>query len=149
MAQTTGQISSKDYVIETSVDGAVWVDQSGVAIKIDPGARSVMTGKAHTFAGKKPLLTAGKLEGMTVKTEFVYTEDAAELFDDAWNAQVNETDFYIRWAPKGGQSGESRFTTDKGIVKNLTPPAGDAGSGNPVICSFDLETADVTRTTIP
>lgn len=145
MAQTTGQISSRDFKIETSVDGAAWEDQSGITFTIDPGDQVRATGSRHTFDGDTPLTTSGKLEARTLKIEFAYTEGASDLYADVLAAQINNTAFYIRWHPKGGQSNEFKFTTAAGTASKLTDPKGDADSGAPVVCAFELFTAGVTK----
>lgn len=145
MAQITGAISSKDFKIETSVDGAVWEDQSGTAINIDPGDIERAVGSKKTFDGDTAIVTSGKLEPMEIKVEFVYTEGASDLFTDAYNAQFNNTAFYVRWHPRHGESGEFKYTTASGFVSKLSAPPGDSESGDPVVCAFSLTTPGITK----
>jgi hypothetical protein len=145
MSQTTGAISSKDYKIETSTNGSSWEDQSGIAMKLEPSGGERATGEGFTFDGDTPIITGGKRAGVTVNVEYVYTEGASDFFEDVRTAYEAGSAFYIRWSPKGGQTGEFVFTTDAGIVKSLKYPAGDAASGDPVISSFDLHTPKITK----
>lgn len=145
MSQTTGAISSKDFKIESSVNGSSWEDQSGIAMKIDPTGGERATGEGYTFDGDVPVVTVGKRASMMVNVEYLYTEGASDFFEDARAAYEAGTAFYIRWSPKGGQTGEFQFTTAQGVIKNFKYPPGDANSGEPVICSFDLQAPSIAK----
>lgn len=145
MAQITGAISSREFKIEISANGSSWTDVSGTAAKVTPTPRKRMSGKAFTFDGDVPIVSAGKLDAMTIGVEFVYTEGASDLFEVIRAAQEAATNYYVRWSPKGGQTGEFLYTTASGVITSFDLPKGDAGSGDPVICSFELETPGVTK----
>lgn len=148
MAQTTGAISSKEFKIETSTDGAAWEDQSGIAMKINPGQSQRMSGEAYTPTGDTPIITTGKRQPIEDTVEYVYTEGASELFEDVRAAHEADSDFYLRYSPKGGQAGEFQFSTAKGKVTVFSNPPMDAGSGAPVVCSFTLKHAGWTKSVV-
>ncbi len=145
MAQTTGGISSKDYKIESSPDGSAWTDRSGFGLKIDPSGGDRDTGSVKTFDGDKPIQGRGKRNLIMVACEMVYTEGASDFYEIVRAAYEAGSDFYLRWSPKGGQTGEFVHTTDVGVVKNFKYPAGDASNGNPVVVPFGLETTGITK----
>ena len=145
MAQTTDGISSREFKIESSTDGSAWTDRSGFACKITPSGGERDSGKKHTFDGDPPILVRGKIDAKMLAVEFVYTEGGSDFWTAAYTAYMNNTAFYLRWHPKGGQTGEYKFTTTAGIVKNCAEPAGDADSADVVLGRFDLEVASITQ----
>lgn len=145
MAQTTGAISSTDFKIETSPDGSAWTDRSGFATKITPSGGERPTGQKHTFDGDTPIVTKGKRSARSYAVEYVYTEGASDLFEVVRAAHEAGSAFYLRWSPKGGQTGEFQFTTAAGVITTFTEPMGDAGSADPVVLSFELVTPSSTK----
>lgn len=138
MTQTTGAISSREFVIETSPDGTTWTDRSGETVQIIPAAGTRKSGQINTADGDLPITTFGKREAQIVTVEHAYTEGASDLTEISRISWEAATDFYIRYAPKGGQTGEFRFTTLAGKVVRWAYPQMNAGSGDPVLHSFDL-----------
>ena len=149
MAQTLGAISAKDFTILTSPDGITFTDRSGFGTKITPAPGTRKTGQTNTFDGDIPIVTMGKRSGQMFAVEYVYTEGAADLFEIARIAYEAGTDFYFRYAPKGGQTGEFQFTTLAGKIASFEYPTGDANSGDPVVLSFELFVAALTKAVAP
>lgn len=148
MAQTTNQMSMKNAKIEWSTNGTVWNDGGGWANEIGPDGGERMTGGAHTFDGDKPVQTVGKKEMATITAKILYTEGASDMAVAAQTAYDNASDFYLRWSPKGGTSGNKMYTSDKGIVKNPVWPGGEAGSADPIAVEIVLETPGITASTV-
>lgn len=149
MAQTTGAISSREFIISRSPDGSAWTDVSGFDCKITPAQGTRKVGQVNTFDGDLPIVTIGKRQAQVFHVDFVYTEGASDFFEIARIAFEAATDFYLRYAPKGGQTGEFLFTTLFGKIQNLDYPQGDANSGDPVILGFDLFTAALVKSVAP
>ena len=149
MAQTTGAISSVDARIETSPDGAAWTDHSGESVRLTPSGGGRQRGQRNTFDGESPVVTTGKRELMEFEVEYLYTEGASDLFEVARAAFEANSNFYIRWAPKGGQTGEFRFTTAVGKIAAFQYPVIDAGSPDPIAQTFQLIAASVTKAVVP
>lgn len=149
MAQITGAISSREYTIQTSPDGAVWTDRSGSAVKIAPASVTRKSGEVNTFDGDLPIVTAGKRQSQIHHVDCVYTEGASDIYEIARIAFEAITDFYIRYAPKGGQTGEFQFTTLAGKIVSLDDPVGDANTGDPVVFGFDLKVPGRTKSVAP
>ena len=133
MAQITGAISSKDYVVEYSTNGSSWTDASGAVTTISPTGGGKITGETYTFSGDDPLVTVGKNQPFEIAITAVYTEGVSDLFEIARVPFENGTAFYLRWSPKGGQTGEFMFTTGEGRLTALTYPGGDAANGGPIM----------------
>jgi hypothetical protein len=147
MAQTTAGMSGKDLKIEFSTNGSTWTDISGFANKVEPDDAERVTGETNTFDGDTAIVRGGKRKGQKVKVSIVYTEGVS----DAWNtikAQFDSGgDAYIRYAPRGGQTGEKQFTSDAGIISKMTYPKADAGSGDVLMAGFELHTPKLTEST--
>lgn len=150
MAQTTSGKSARNAVVEFSVDGSSWTDCSGVAntIKWDGGERE--TGNTHTFDGDTPVHTRGKRGESTAVLSAIYTEASGEVARQAHSAWKNGTDFYLRWAPLGNTTGNIRYTTTAGTVKNpVVPTEVQADSGDALMVEISLECADIADAAIP
>jgi len=148
MAQTTGQISFKDVKLEISPDNSVWTDISGFSASVTVAGGERITGKAFTFDGDVPLQGVGKREMLTVTSSIVYTEGASDPTETIRAIYEAGSDFYKRWSPKGGDSAEFLYTTAAGVVMQPTYPSGEAGSGDPIMWDFVLETPQITKSAV-
>lgn len=148
MAQGTG-ISPKDMYVEFSTDGSAWTNVSGDAAEVEPDGGERKTGGFFTFDGDTEGLTRGKREKMTVKINILYNETVSSAWRLAEAAYENNTALYARWAPKGNTSGNRRFTTSAGVVKNPPYAGGEAESADPIMTEVELEVASVTPAAIP
>lgn len=133
MAQVTGAVSASDAKIEVSTDGSSWTNVSGMANTVTMTGGGRTTGETYTFDGDGPIVTSGKSQPFEITLGGVYTEGASDLFNLAYTPWKNGTDFYVRWSPKGGQTGEKVYTTGAGRITALTFPNGDAASGAPIM----------------
>ena len=150
MAQTTSAQSARNVVVEHSTDGIGWTDCSGLAntIKWDGGERE--TGNTHTFTEDAPVHTRGKLGESSVVLNAIYTESGSEVARIAHTAYKNGTPFYLRWAPLGATTGNIRYTTSAGTVKNpVVPTEMKADSGDALAVEISLECADIVDAAIP
>lgn len=150
MAQTTNQMSFSDAQVEIKIAAGAWTDIGGVHTKIEVDGGERKSGEAFTQVGDTPVLTKGKREKYTVKCSVVYTEGASEPWKLLWDAHKDGELVQVRWSPKGGASGDYQFSTATvgNVLKNVTPPVGEAGSGDPVLSEFSLETPDITDAAI-
>lgn len=150
MAQTTNQKSARNAVVEYSTNGSSWTDCSGFANTVawDGGERG--TGNTKTFDGDTPAHTRGKRDESTVNLGVLYTEGSTDVARAAHSAWKNGSDFYLRWAPLGSTTGNTRYTTTAGTVKNPVHPTEiDANSADALACEIVLECADVADAAIP
>lgn len=150
MAQTTSAKSARNVYCEYSTNGSSWTDCSGFAnnVKWDGGERA--TGNTHTFDVDTVVHTRGKLDAMTVTFGGLYTEGAAEFARVAHSAWKNGTDFYLRWAPLGNTTGNIRYATTAGTVKNPVHPSElDGESSDAMAVEVVLECANVGDAAIP
>jgi hypothetical protein len=136
MAQITGAISSNSFKIEISANGSSWTDISGAANTITPTGGEKATGETYTFDGDNPIVTTGKSQPWEAEVAVVYTEGASDAPEIVRPIYENGTDFYLRYSPKGGQTGEFVYTAGPGKASNFVYPGGDASSGDPVMSGF-------------
>lgn len=151
MSQTTGAISFKDVKWELSTDGVTWgTDASGFTNNIKVAGGDVNTGEYFTSgAVDTPILKRGKKKALKLTIEAAYTETTSEPWDMFNTAYTNGTDLYLRWSPKGGSTGQKRFTTGAGIVSAPVYPQGDVEKGDIVKFNGVIECASITVSAVP
>jgi hypothetical protein len=144
MAQTTDGMSAAAQKVETSTNGTTFTDISGFAasVEVDGGERKV--GKGFTFDGDTPLLVKGKRESIAVKVKAVYTEGASDPFEVVRPIYEAGSDFWVRWSPAGGATGDFTYTA-KGIVTSAPYPMGEAESEDPIFFEFEMECSSITK----
>ena len=148
MAQTTDGMSARNLTIETSPDGSAWTDISGFAnsVEVDGGERD--SEETFTFDGATPIRTVGKRHGYELTVKIVYTEGASDPAEVIRQAYENGTDFYLRWSPKGGNSGDFMYTTGAGWILSPTYPSGDAGSAAAMGIEFKVTVNTITKSVV-
>lgn len=149
MAQTTSQMSFANAKVEIKIASGSWTDIGGEFTKIEVDGGDRKSGEAFTQVGSTPVLTSGKYEKYTVKGSIVYTEGVSaawKLLYDAWKAGSL---LQVRWSPKGAATGDYQYATatSGNVFKNISLPVGEAGSADPVMSEFTLETPDISQAT--
>lgn len=136
MAQITGADSARNAKIEFSTDGTTYSNLSGAAstLSITGGARA--TAETFTFEGDNAITTTGKAGAVDIALTFVYTEGASDAFELVRAADEAGSAAYIRWSPKGGQTGEFVFTAGPGRISNFVWPTGDAANASALMGGF-------------
>jgi hypothetical protein len=150
MAQTTGSLSWANCKIELSKDAGVsWKDISGFtnSIAVDGGERA--TAEFFTALGDIPIVTAGKRGLIEITAKCVYTEDAADApFIMVHEGSEAQTPLMIRWSPKGGLSGNFRFTSSAGQCVKPVYPQGAADSADAIPVEFTIKCGSITKSVI-
>jgi hypothetical protein len=150
MAQTTESYSWVDCDVFLSTDdfSSSNVNVGGFSNSIEISGGERVTGAAYTADGDTAIITNGKRQPTTITARFVYTESANQpynMINDAYEAGSN---LYIRWIPDGNTSGNYRYTSGAGIVKNPVYPTGDAESGDVLISELVLEVPEIAEDTV-
>jgi hypothetical protein len=150
MAQTTSQMSFANAKIEIKIAAGSWTDIGGEFTKMEVDGGERKSGEAFTATGSTPVLTKGKLEKYTIKGSVLYTEGASTPWKLLYDALLAGSEVQVRWAPKGGASGDYQFSTATtgNVLKNVSLPAGEVGSGDPVMSEFTLEAPSITEAAI-
>lgn len=146
MAQTTDGISAANMEVEYSTDGTTYTDFSGFASAVEPDGGERKVGKGFTFDGDTPLLVKGKRESIALKVKAVYTEGASEIFEIVRAAYEAGSDFWLRYSPAGGATGDFQYTA-KGIITSAPYPMGEAESEDPIMLEFEMEASSITKAT--
>lgn len=145
MSQITGADSARNAKIEISTNGSSWTDISGAANTLNATGGARQTGETYTFDGDNAIVTVGKATLMDYAVTFVYTEGGSDGFETIRPVWENTTDLYLRWSPKGGQTGEFMYTTGPGKVSAFSYPNVDAASANALMSGFTLRAPKPTK----
>jgi len=150
MAQTMGQIPLACGVLETSTDAATWYDVSGSAMSLVPSEQARNVGEGYTLEGDVAVIAGGKRQPIDLVVQVIYTESDTEAYERA--RAVHETAcggaYYIRWSPGGGDVGDDRLTSGKGVVSSFQYPQMDATAGGPIIAGYTVRVPSVTTAAI-
>ena len=149
------QVATADVVrsfynatIEYSVNGTDWTSMCGYASSIAVSGEERNSGEAYTFCGDTAVIGYGKMTPVEITVAILYTENAAHPFQAVYNAKMNGTDFYLRWAPRGGAAGDWMWTTGAGLITVCPPPAGEASAGDPIAVEFTMRCTTVVKTNV-
>lgn len=151
MAQTTNALSAKSAKVYLSTNGSTWTDDiSGEATSIESTEQSRISGEAYTFDGDTAIITSGKREPIEITVNTIYTEESADTFETvrALFEAAGGSALYLRWQPAGNTAGDFIFSTSAGVITNFSYPPIDASGGNPILCTFTLKVASVTKTAV-
>lgn len=148
MAQATNQVTLRAESIEISTNGSDWTDISGFANSVGIGGGDREIGEFFTAEGDTPVLGAGKRASLELTVKILYTEGVGDPYATVLSAYENAADLYVRFSPKGGDSGENMFTSDAGFVSNAVYPQGEVQSGDPVPIEFITKTPKLTKSEV-
>ena len=134
--------------LEISANGSSWTDISGYATSVDPGDMVRNDGEVFVFSSDTGQVITGKLAIREISLRILYTEGASDVFDTIRDAIEANTDYYIRWSPQGGSTGDFRFTSDAGKWVSINDPMAEADSADAVVLTATFKTPFVTKSTI-
>lgn len=147
MSQTTGGVSRSNFKLEVSTDGTTWTDISGSAAGVTPSGGEQMVGEQNTADGQYPIVAGSKkFASQQFECNAVYTETAGEPWKIvAARYQSVTPTIYVRYSPKGGAIGTSRFLLADNAgnafacpIINCQPPEGDATTGDLLMFTFTV-----------
>ena len=148
MTQTTGHTTLRNMQVEISSDNTNWTDISGEFNSLDVSGGEITTGEAYTADGDLPLVGIGKIALTEAKLKVIYVETSGSAWNTFFDAYVNGTDVYMRYSPKGGNSGNLRFTSGKGFVTSPVYPKGEVSDGVPTMCELTFKCPGFSKSTI-
>lgn len=149
MPQTTEHITLRNVLAEVSTDGVAWIDISGTFNSLTNSGGETQTGEAYTAEGELPLVGIGKKSLTETTLKVIYTENAGDAWRKFFDAYKNGTDLYFRYTPKGGASGDLRFTSGKGFVTSPAYPQGEVSDGKPLMTELKIKHPGFTDAAIP
>lgn len=136
MSQVAGIDSARNGKLEVSTNGSSWTDISGMANTLVPSGGEYATAETYTMDGLDPATTIGKRTALVLTCTAVFTEGAGEVFAIVQAVYDAGSDLYVRWSPRGGQTGEKLFTTGAGKVVSINWPGIDAASAESIKTGF-------------
>jgi len=148
MAQTTVAMSSKNGVVEYSLDGSTFVLISGTANSVTVSGGDRKSGEAYTADGDTALIVSGKREPLEVTVKVLYTEAAStpNAFEDLRTVYLSGAGACVRWSPTAYTAvGSNRYTTAStagtaavGVITKFNFPSLDFASGDPIMVEFTV-----------
>lgn len=137
----------KNCKVEFSADASTWVDISDEANSVAMSGFELETEATPIFGDAKKVQTVGGYGIGTVTIRSMYAETTGGAWGLAHAAHTNRTTLYVRWSPRGGTTGQYRFTSDAGYVKSPVWPVGEDGAAA-IMPEVVIETPFVTQTAI-
>lgn len=137
----------KNAKVELSTDGTNWTDVSVDANMVTVDGFDLETEGTPVFGQGKRLQTVGNFELGTVTVRALYAESTNSAWGLANTAFEGRSAIYVRFSPKGGTTGQYRFTSDAGYVKSPVWPSGEANA-SAIMPEISIETPWLTQSTI-
>lgn len=133
--------------VELSADGTTWTDVSIDANMVSVDGFDLESEGTPVFGQAKKLQTIGGFDLGTIKVRALYAESTNSAWGLANTAFEGRTAIYVRFSPKGGSTGQYRFTSDPGYVKAPVWSGGETDA-KPIMPEITIETPWLTRSTI-
>lgn len=140
-------ITFRNAKVELSADSTTWTDVSADANMVEVSGFDLETEGTPVFGQGKRLQTVGNFDLGTVKVRALYAESTSSAWGLANTAFENRSAIYVRFSPKGGTTGDYRYTSDAGYVKAPVWPSGESGPA-PIMPEITIETPWLTKATI-
>lgn len=137
----------KNCKVEFSANGTTWTDVTSDSNSVAMSGFELETDSVGLFGQAKKDQTAGGYAIGTVTVRLMYVETTSSGWGLAHTAWVNRTNLYVRWSPRGGTTGQYRFTSDAGYVKNPVWPTGEDGAAQ-IMSEVVIETPFVTQASV-
>lgn len=137
----------RNVKVELSADGTTWTDVSIDANMVEVDGFDLESEGTSVFGQAKKLQTIGGYDLGTVKVRALYAESTTAAWGLANTAFEGRSTLFVRWSPRGGSTGQYRFTSDAGYVKRPVWPSGEADA-KPIMPEISIETPWITRSTI-
>lgn len=137
----------KNCKVEFSANGTTWTDVTSDSNSVAMSGFELETDSVGLFGQAKKDQTAGGYAIGTVTVRLMYVETTSSGWGLAHTAWVNRTNLYVRWSPRGGTTGQYRFTSDAGFVKNPVWPNGEDGATQ-IMSEVVIETPFVTQASV-
>jgi len=144
-----GPFPQSDFQLEVSTDDTSYTTHDAQAISVTPGGGERARGEAYVAGRDVPYITTGKRSPMEYTVRVLYTTGGSELYADIRARYLNKTATYLRYSPEGGAVGDKRITIGPGLISACPPPAGDAGSGDPMALEFVMIGEDESDDVVP
>jgi len=140
-------ITFKNAKVELSTNNSDWTDVSIDSNMLTVDGFDLETEGTNVFGQGKKLQTTGDFDLGTVTLKALYAESTSAAWGMANTAFEARSALYIRWSPKGGTTGDYRYTSDAGYVKQPVWAGGEANA-SPIMPEIVIETPWITRSTI-
>lgn len=137
----------KNCKVEFSTNGSTWTDVSTDANSVTMSGFDLETEAVGVFGDTKKQQTVGGYAIGTITIRAMYAETTSSAWGLAHTAYTGRSGLYVRWSPRGGTTGQYKFTSDLGYVKSPVWPTGEDGAAA-LMPEVVLETPFVTQGTV-
>ena len=145
---STDAISAVDYKIEISTDGTSFTDISGYANEVSISGGERENSEVYVLGDDSAAILIGHRSPVEITISVLYTEGDSDPMKTLWDAYCNKTTYYVRIAPKGGESGEFLFTSNEGFFTAVNaPPGADPSSADPLLVEATFRCGKLDRST--
>ena len=141
------EVVPRDMKVEISTDGTTWTDISGEANHVSVSGGDWQTGKFYVFGDATPRRVKSVKDVLTVTVRILYAEDAGAAWDTIRQVHEAGSDLWVRWSPKGGNTGDFLFEA-RGTVKTFPWPGGEPDQTAPILAEFQVEASEVTKSVV-
>jgi hypothetical protein len=143
MAATEKAQSFRNATLElnTNMTTPAWTSIDSTFVEIATSGGEWAHEDTHVAGSHFPLVTYGKKSSTTLTITLVYTEDAAE--GAALFKAVEGDMAQVRWTIAGGAVGDTRWTSQPGVVTRVSDPVGSVGAPGSVKTTVTMQTPHV------
>lgn len=140
MAATTKYMNSVKATLGVKINGAAsYTDITGSSIKVTPGALTWSSSEVVPMGETKPVGLRGASEGMNIKVQVFYTEEAAEAWILLRAAAVAGQTVQIKHTPAGTTAGADYYESSAdGFIIDITPPETIGGDAEKLTGEFTI-----------
>jgi hypothetical protein len=133
----TNTMSSKDAAVQidfasSAFAAAVDICSEVTQVEVDGGEYETST--INRLCGLAPFTYVGNLQPFDVVVTALFTDGETTDLHETLNTNKGEI-VWLRWSPKGGSSGNRRFT-GSGVLYRVDLPPLDASSSDPITYQF-------------
>lgn len=158
MALPSNILGNCTVCVELSTNGTTWTDFSDYISVLEPPGMTRDTGEAGVFGEDTKATAVGKRNPVDVTVRGIYTDGTATtdpyfLCWSQWTTACGGA-LAVRWSPAGCSTGagETTFATATATghyseLVGLTPPGGDASSGDPLMWEAVVRAPELFRAT--
>jgi hypothetical protein len=133
----TNTMASKDAAVQidtASSSFASVIDICSEVTTVEVSGGEYETSTVNRLCGLSPFTYVGNLQPHDVVVTAFFTDgETTDLHETLAAAHGDQV--YLRWSPKGGASGQRRFTGG-GVLYRVDLPGLDASSSEPITYSF-------------
>jgi hypothetical protein len=126
-------------LIQYSEDDASWDECSTLVTSLDHSGGERITGEQLPFNADTFCIGVGARQPLSLNFRILFQNSPLSFWQTIWDAYEDNSDFYFRWFPGGGNEGDIGIETGAGRITAIPLPAqGEASNAAPLTVEFTL-----------